>query len=110
MSMAKTNTKTNEEILFDYRARAIQAVEGMLDDALNGPTGQEAASKDVTLFYEIFHMVEAYKADPSKPLLQAKLAFDRDDYRRDYTKAEMLDNMQKAMAFLGGLGPDARTA
>lgn len=66
--------KSNEEIIAEYRER----FEAMMTKCETEPA--EMYSPDARrLMIELFYIMETHKADSSASLLQAKLAYDRDE-------------------------------
>ncbi len=96
-------TKSNDEIISDYRERVIEILMPTLQAQLDGmpiaPDEQNLSNSDLLYLIQAHHMVGAYKADPDNPLIIAKQTFDIDDYKEAEAQPLLADLLKYLAAW-----------
>lgn len=92
--------KNNEEIIADYQRRYRDMV---------GRLGPNISDKDALFTVELLHIMDSYRADPTKPLVQSKMEYTREDYEAVIHDPHFQDRFKAMMNWWGSWQPPKHT-
>lgn len=98
--------KTNDEILSEYKERFYSVMADMAVATAENNTDALKQS-DMSLMMETIHIVDSFLANPEKPLLQAKLAYDLDDYTGKWDHLQFTRKLGDTITFFTKWKPGA---